>query len=585
MLANFLKYLVQRRPRDAHRARALELFDAGTAQRERGDYDAARRSFEQAVALDPDHAGAHRWLALMLVRDQAYAAAIMHLEHALARDPKIPDGWVDLGVLYYIQRDLLKAAVCLRTALESDPDAVVAHTNLGVVLREAGRPEEALLHMRRAHELAPREEGAVKNLVLTLIEADRCEEALSAASGAFTLDPGSYETNLALGFAHYKLHEPAQALQYYDVAGRIRSDDAELYYNRGLALQDLGRLSEAFEDYERAIARQPKYPLALFHRALARLLTGDFERGWNDYEARRMSVHDFPQRGSALPQWDGLTLAGRTLLVHSEQGLGDEIMFASILPQVMAAAGHCIAECDPRLLALFRRSFPGATIYPAARDRHVPDEIVSRKVDVEVAAGSLPRFLRRRLEDFPLHEGYLKADPERVAYYRERLSQLGPGPKIGISWSGGVRKTRRPLRSIPLERWLPILKVPAARFVSLQYTPEAATQAAEFQERHGVAIEHWQEAIDDYDETAALVTALDLVVSVCTSVIHLGGALGRPVWVMAPRVPEWRYGFAGDRMPWYPSVKIYRQRAFGEWEPVISSVAAELGRLTGQPAG
>src|SRR5688572_27103066 len=149
MLANILKYLVQR-PRHAHRARrARELFDAGSVQRDRGDFDAARRSYEQAVELDPDHAGAHRWLALMLVREQAFAAAIMHLEQALARDPGIPDGWIDLGVLYYIQRDLLKAAVCLRTALESDPDAVVAHTNLGVVLREAGRPEEARSEERR----------------------------------------------------------------------------------------------------------------------------------------------------------------------------------------------------------------------------------------------------------------------------------------------------------------------------------------------------------------------------------------------------------------------------------------------------
>ena len=582
MLADILKYLVQR-PRNARRARrARELFDAGTEQKDRTDYDAARRSFEEAVALDPDHAGAHRWLSLMLVRQQDYAAAIFHLEQALALDPAIADGWIDLGVLHYLhQRDLLKAAVCLRTALESDPDSAVAHTNLGVILREAGRPLEALEHTRRAYELRPKEEGSVKNLVLTLVEADRCEEALSVASAAFASDPGGYETNLALGFAHYKLHEPARALEYFEAAGRIRPDDAELYYNRGLALQDLGHLARAFEDYERAIARQPQYPLALFHRALARLLTGDFGAGWDDYEARRMGVYDFPKRASSLPQWDGLPLTGRTLLVHSEQGLGDEIMFASMLPEVIAAAGHCVVECDPRLLALFRRSFPAATVFAAQQDRGLPEDIASRHIDVEVAAGSLPRFLRRRVTDFPSHDGYLRADPQRVSHWRERLLQLGPGPKVGISWSGGVRKTRRPLRSIPLERWLPILGVKGARFVSLQYTREAAAEAAEFGRQHGVTIEHWQEAIDDYDETAALVSALDLVVSVCTAVIHLGGALGRPVWVMAPRVPEWRYGFSGDKMPWYPSVRILRQSVFGEWEPVISTVAAELEHLAG----
>jgi tetratricopeptide (TPR) repeat protein len=578
MLANILKSFVRG---SRHARRARELFDLGIEQKDRGDYAAARRSFEEAAALDPAHAEAHYWLGLLLTRDQEYPAAIIHLEQALVLDPKLPEAWVDLGVLHYLQRDLLKAAICLRTSLESNPDSDVAHTNLGVVLREAGRLEEGLVHARRAHELAPRSEKTVKNLVLALVETDRCQEAFTVASEAVVADPGSYEANLALGFAHYKLHEPEQALGYYDVAGRIRSDDAEFYYNRGLAFQDLARLPEAFEDYERAIARQPRYPLALFHRSLARLLTGDFERGWDDYEARRMNLRDFPQRPTALPQWDGLPLAGRTLLVRREQGLGDEIMFASMLPQVIPSAGHCILECEPRLVALFRRSFPSATVFPAELDQRLPADIASLGPDVEVFAGSLPRFLRRSLADFPRHDGYLKADPERVAYWRERLSSLGRGPKIGISWSGGVRKTRRPLRSIPLDKWLPILRVPEVRFVSLQYTKEAHAETAEIRDRHGIAIEHWQEAIDDYDETAALVTALDLVVSVCTSVIHLGGALGQPVWVMAPRVPEWRYGFTGDRMPWYPSVRIFRQTAFAEWDPVISTVAAELEHLAG----
>jgi hypothetical protein len=236
-------------------------------------------------------------------------------------------------------------------------------------------------------------------------------------------------------------------------------------------------------------------------------------------------------------------------------------------------------------VTIFRRSFPGAVVYGTPDDRSLPGDIASRNMDVEVAAGSLPRFLRRRLSDFPAHHGYLKADPRRVERWRERLAAIGDGPKVGISWSGGVRKTRRPLRSIPLERWLPILRVPGAHFVSLQYTKDAADEVAAFNDRNGRRVEHWQEAIDDFEETAALLCALDQVISVCTAVIHLGGALGRAVWVMAPYAPEWRYGFSGDKMPWYPSVRIYRQPAFGEWDPVISSVAAELLRLAGRPSG
>jgi hypothetical protein len=224
-------------------------------------------------------------------------------------------------------------------------------------------------------------------------------------------------------------------------------------------------------------------------------------------------------------------------------------------------------------------------VYASTPDGALPREIAERGIDVAIPAGSVPRFIRRGLDDFPRHQGYLKAEPERVASWRERLNQLGPGLKVGIAWAGGVRKTRRALRSIPLERWLPILQTPAVHFASLQYTADAGSTVAAFRAQHGVRVEHWNEAIGDYEETAALVCALDLVISVCTAVIHLGGALGRPVWVLAPYSPEWRYGFTGDTMPWYPSVKIFRQPAFGEWEPVISSAAAELRRLAGPPAG
>jgi tetratricopeptide (TPR) repeat protein len=385
---------------------------------------------------------------------------------------------------------------------------------------------------------------------------------------------------MMLGYAHQKIHEPVRALACYDTAYDMRTDDAELYFNRGIALQDVGRLTEACVDYERALELQPEYPLATFHRGLARLLTGDFQRGWDDYEERRLSA-DFASRSSDLPQWDGTSLAGRTVLVSGEQGLGDEIMFASMLPQVIAAAGHTVIECEPRLVRLFSRSFPSATVYAAAAERRSPSSISGRTIDVEVSAGSLPRTLRRRVEDFPRHDGYLKADPARVDYWRGRLASLGPGLKAGISWSGGVRKTRRSMRSVPLEQWMPILDVPEMHFVSLQYTAGAAAEAAAYGAKKGTKITHWQEAIDDYDETAALVCALDLVVSVCTSVIHLTGALGRRAWVMAPYSPEWRYGFSGETMPWYPAVRLVRQPAYGDWDPVISSVASELRGLSG----
>lgn len=577
MLSNLFRSLLGRTTQGQRVQRAKTLFDAGLAQRDAQDFDGARRSFEEALSLDPDHAAAHHWLGVMFARDPSrYADAARHVERALALDPAIPDGWMDLGTVHYLTRDFAKAAACFRAALAAAPDSAMAHANLGIVLKEAGRIEEALDHLRRAYALAPEAEGTLRNLVVPLVESDLCEEAMAAAAAAVERNPESYDAQLFFGFASQKLHQPEEALAHYAIALGMRPGDAEFYNNRGVALQDVGRVSEALADYERALALQPDFPLAAFHRALALLLLGDFGQGWEGYEARRASP-EFRPRADDVPEWDGATsLSGRTIRVYGEQGLGDEIMFASILPEIVRAARHCVIECDAKLRSTFARSFPQATVCALKPDRSGPSEFVPVDIDCEIPAGSLPRFFRRDIGDFPRHQGYLKADPARVAHWRERLSQLGDGLKVGVSWTGGVRKTRRPARSISLDRWTSILEIPGVRFVSLQYTAGAATEAAEWGARHGITISHWPEAIDNYDETAALVCALDLVISVCTSVIHLGGALGRPVWVMAPYTPEWRYGFRGDTMPWYPSVRLFRQPVYGDWAPVVSSVAAQL---------
>jgi ADP-heptose:LPS heptosyltransferase len=186
-------------------------------------------------------------------------------------------------------------------------------------------------------------------------------------------------------------------------------------------------------------------------------------------------------------------------------------------------------------------------------------------------------LVRGRPGDFPRHSGYLCADPLKVAAWKERLAALGPGLKVGLSWQGGTQVSRARLRSMTLEQLLPVLRVEAVQFVDLQYT-DTAEERARLEAVHGVRLAHWRSGIDDYDETAALVSALDLTLSVCTAVVHLAGALGRPAWVMTPYSPEWRYGHAGECMPWYPSVKLVRQPAPGEWEPVIAAVARQLAR-------
>ena len=413
--------------------------------------------------------------------------------------------------------------------------------------------------------------GTLLDRVRGLIERDACDEALALAQAAAERDAYSFEANLCLALALHKLHDSQRALVACEAAYRLRADDADLHDLRGSILQELGRLDEAAADYDRAVVLRPDFALARFHRGLAALLAGDFERGWDDYELRRLNALRHAS-AAGVEQWDGSSLAGRTIWVTREQGLGDEIMFASMLPEIIAGAGRCLVECDARLVPIFQRSFPAAIVFASRPDGELPPALRGEKVHFAVGSGSLARFLRRRAEAFPPHAGYLRADAGRVEQWRQRLAALGPGLKVGISWTGGVRKTRRALRSIPLAEWAPILKIPGTRFVSLQYTPGAAEQAA------SAGVVHWPEAIEDLEHTAALACALDLVVSVCTSIVHLTGALGRPAWVLAPHAPEWRYGAAGETMIWYPSVRMFRQPAPGDWRAPIAAVAERLAR-------
>ncbi len=554
---------------------AAQLLDEGYARQQLRDFEGARTRYEQLLAIDPDNGDAHYLLGVAYAQDEKYQFALDHLLRAVSLKPDFADAYVDLGTVYRLLRDPVAAESNYRKALSLAPDTALAHFNLATLLREAGKKERALDHLKQAHVLMPQSGDVYWNLVVVLVELGQYTEAVGVAETAVRNDPRSYEAQVSLGLACQKTHAVAEALACYDTALSMRTGDAELHNNRAIVLRELGRLPEALADHQRALQLRPDFPLARFHRALAYLMMGDFARGWIDYETRLLSM-DRPTRPVSFPRWDGAPLAERTLLVYGDQGLGDEIMFASCLPEVIREAGHCVIECTPKLSKLFARSFRVATVYARAPGGPMPAVDRLRDVDLEVPSSSLPLYYRRSLSDFPQHKGYLVADPDRVQHWRERLAELGSGLKIGISWRGGTYETRSPKRSISLERWLPILPTTGTQFVSLQYTDGAVSELAALRKQHGVDIVHWPEAIEDYDETAALVTALDLTISVCTAVVHLCGALGMPVWVMAPYSPEWRYGCSGESMPWYPSVRIFRQPRFNEWQPVVEKVAREI---------
>jgi tetratricopeptide (TPR) repeat protein len=468
-----------------------------------------------------------------------------------------------------------RAELCYAEALAIDDSDREARSRMALLLTGSGRMEQALPHYRAAHAAEPLAGAAVESYVRVLLQSGGTDEATIVAEAAVAMHPSSYESWLALGLAAIARHDYRRAITALDRALDLRSDSPDAHANRGIALQNIGRFAEAHSAYDRALQAQPGNALARFHRSLAWLVNGEYARGWPEYETRLLDAA-LARRPQHFPRWDGSAPVGRKMLVYGEQGLGDEIMFASCLPDLVRAGGRCVIECNPALRALFARSFPEATVYAALPGKEVPESIRAPGIDFEVPLGSLPFYFRRSAQAFPREGGYMKADPERAAAWRVRLATLGRGFTVGISWQGGTQATRAALRSIPLHEWLPILKIPGVRFVSLQYTPDASRALDTLWQQQGIRVAHWPEAIADYDETAALVCALDLTVSVCTSVVHLAGALGRPVWVMVPRNPEWRYGYAGDTMPWYPSVRLFRQEQESDWAKVISSVERQL---------
>ncbi len=542
-----------------------------------GDLAAAERSYRRVLEFDAHNADAHYLLGALLGETGNVAEAAVHLDQALVHRPDFAAAHAARGNVFLLLDERQAAAASYRQSLRHGADNAIAHYNLGLILQTSGEPDQALHHFERAYEIAPDIPDLLKNLTLLLLGFARYDEAKALLQRVLAQTPQHYDALKCMGLVLQKMHSPELALQCYVSAQSIAGADAELLNNLAIVLQDLGRLDEAIAKYDAAVALRPDFTLAIWHRSLALLLRHDFARGWPDYELRLVS-EDQPRRPVGFPRWNGGALAGKTLLVYAEQGLGDEIMFASCLPDAIAAARHCVVECSPKLETLFRRSFPRAGVYAARPDKALPDSVLSAGVDVQCPIGSLPLSYRRNRADFPRHHGYLRADPESVAVWRTRLAALGPGPKVGISWQGGTHKSRRPVRSVPLAQWLPIVQSANAHFVDLQYTDGRAELDA-LRAASGVNVHGWEEVQTDYEQTAALVAALDLVISVCTAVIHLGGALGRPVWVMAPFSPEWRYGIAGEEMPWYPSVRVFRQPAYGDWDAVINQVAQSLRRM------
>ena len=475
------------------------------------------------------------------------ASSIDLLRACLARHPNDPALLMALGDAYTYGESHALALPLYEAAAAQGRDDAAVFERLGFSYHQAGRFSDAVQALESALARAP-EPKYRKALASSLVMACRFDRAVEI-----------YDDILAQG-----LFKPQEVIG-----------------NLTMALAYSGRFERAFAMLDDILENQAHDPALRLLRGVLHLQHGRYAEGWDDYAWRALSgISQF--RALPFDKWDGeAPIEGKRLLVLAEQGLGDQVMFASCLPDLLALRpGELVVEAIDRVAPTLARSFPGCAVIATRQDRGLGWVKDLGDVDFYVPIGDLPRFFRRSEAAFP-KRAYLAADPARVEFWRRRLEATGPRPWIGTSWRGGTETTRSTIRSMTPADLLPIATATAGTWVSLQYglKGDAAAQAIET----GALRAHWPEAIADLDEFAALVTALDAVVTVCNTTVHYAGALGRPTWVMAPRIPEWRYGLHNEAMPWYPRVRVVRQVADGDWRGPMQTIAAELADFFGHP--
>jgi len=428
--------------------------------------------------------------------------------------------------------------------------------------RAAGRLHEARQICSGVLRLAPNDANALHLLGVILLQDGDPQAAVPLVERAIKAQRGNAQFHRTMGMALRSLGDFEGAISHLRRALRLRADDYHSHAALGMALHAAGHFAESALSLRRALALNPAEPDAHFHLAIALLNAGDFERGWEEYEFRP-ARRELESKGlfRYAPEWRGEDLRGRTLLVHGEQGYGDSIQFARYVPLVAERGGKLVLVVRPELLPLFA-GLPVAALL-AAGSRLPP-------ADFACALGSLPRIFGTRVDTIPAPIPYLAPPAERLERWRARMAGDGRA-RIGLVWAGSPTHSNDRNRSMPLAALAGIGAIPGLRLYSLQKGPAAAQLSGS-----GMAVEPLGDELADFADAAAALSQIDVLVSVDTSVVHLAGALGRPALLLLPAGLDWRWLIGRDDSPWYPTLRLVRQRTPGDWAGVVERVAAEL---------
>lgn len=525
-----------------------------------GDFAAAAASYRKAIALTPQQAEFHFGLGYALNRLGDSREARAAFVKALKLRPDFAEAHLNLGNLYYERGAFPASAAHYQSALCIRPGYSKACINLGNALSHLNRLPEAIVCYRRALSLKPDSAAAQHGLGNALAGKKDWAQARECLERAIELNPVSAEIHNSFGNLYYSRKNIPAAAEHYRRALELDPGYARAHVNLGNAMLALGKHAQAQFLYQRGLMLDPASPGAHYNLALAQLRNGEFAAGWRNYEWRwEFEELHLRRRNFRAPLWHGEPLAGKTILLHAEQGLGDTIQFARYAPLVAARGGRVILEAQPPLVHLLEQ-LPGI------------EKVVSfgaglPTFDCHCPLMSLPLAFGATVETIPSPEGYLRA--QRRA---ERPADSG-NFRIGIAWSGNPLHKGDAGRSIPLESLLPLARLPGFTLISLQ--KGTGIEQLEPLKEH-LPLDDAASAHADMRETAELVSTLDLVLSVDTSIAHLAGAMGKPLWLMLSWVADWRWMEQRATSPWYASACLFRQTSAGDWPSVVSRIVNAL---------
>lgn len=545
----------------------------------------AIESFKIAIHLNPKYAEAHLGLGKVFLDTNNFCEALKCFENVMFFQPNNTDAIFYKGVTLQQLLQFDAALAAYSSVIQMKSRHPYAHMNRATVLKKLGRWEDALTGYETAQKITPANAEIFYNKGLLLHEMGRRSEAREAFDQSVLLDSGQIKYFHSRAKIHYDLESYESALDDYTHVLSSNAHHLEALLNIGAVYQRLNKYGSAIQVYKKAIDIDPLYSEALYNLSLAELSIGDFNSGWDHYEGRLQET--FFRKASLADALDlsaefsirnlRRDLEGKTIFVAAEQGIGDHIMFLSMLPDLSEDADRIICQIDERLITIFSRCFPKVTFVPIG-DVHILESI---RADRFIRMGSLGYTYRRDMSAFA-GTPYLEPDAARVAQWRARLPFDPKKKTIGVSWRGGTELTDGKDRSLTLAELAPLLDREDCHFISVQHGEVEAEVAAFNATRIRQLICFSKQEINDFEDLASLIAALDCVISVDNTNVHLGGALGKSCFAMLPFKAQWRYGATGASMPWYRSVKLIRQQEPRQWNEVIHGVNAAISDVLGR---